>query len=328
MIGAILCGGYGKRLKPITDQIPKPLIEIKDGYTILDNQITQFQYAGIKKVYLLTGYMHELIKERYGAEWNGVKIGYVHEDKQGGTLYAMNLLFKKAKEDVILRNGDIVSDINLKQMLDSHSNRMTMFITPLISPYGITEIANGKIVDFREKPALNYYINAGIYIIDKKIFGAFKKHAEGDVEKLVFPEIAKSGLLNYYKEDGVFWQSVDSPKDLESVRNEYKNKTDKPWGYEKIIVHTDKYLTKELYLMKGEGTSVHYHTKKDETMHVTRGECIIYFEDREVHLKANETVRIEPNVRHRIFAVENTVLQEYSTPHIDDTVRVKDDYKR
>jgi len=74
MIGAILCGGYGKRLKPLTDQVPKPLLEIKDDYTILDKQILQFKYAGIKKVVLLCGHLHEKIKERFGDNWQEVEI--------------------------------------------------------------------------------------------------------------------------------------------------------------------------------------------------------------------------------------------------------------
>jgi mannose-6-phosphate isomerase-like protein (cupin superfamily) len=93
-------------------------------------------------------------------------------------------------------------------------------------------------------------------------------------------------------------------------------------------VSTEKYLTKELYLMKNESTSHHKHNKKDETMHVTSGEIIIKFDDKEVNLKKNDTIRIEPNTPHTILAVENTILQEYSTPHLDDTVRIKDKYER
>jgi NDP-sugar pyrophosphorylase family protein len=328
MLGAILCGGYGKRLKPLTDHIPKPLLEIKKNYTILDKQILQFKYAGVKKVILLCGHLNEKIKEQFGDSWNEVQIEYLVEDKPRGTLFAMNNLLKNFEADnYIIRNGDVACDANIKEMINEHKNEMLMYISPLISPYGVVELSENKIIGFREKPRLDYYINAGIYIVSKKLKSIFSKHKEGDVEKLVFPKIAKSGLMNYYKEN-VFWQSVDSIKDLEAVNKEYFNKEDKPWGYEKIIVHTEKYLTKELYLMKNEGTSHHEHNKKDETMHVTSGEVIIKFDKKEVILKKNDTVRIEPKTPHTIFAVENTVLQEYSTPHLDDTIRIKDKYKR
>lgn len=328
MIGAILCGGYGKRLKPLTDQTPKPLLEIKKDYTILDKQLMQFKYAGVKKVVLLCGYLNEKIKDRFGNNWNGLEIEYLIEDKPEGTLYAINNLLKNFESDnYIIRNGDVVCDVNIKEMISAHKNKMLMYITPLISPYGIAEISENKIIGFKEKPKLEHYLNAGIYIISKDLESILFKHKEGDIEKLAFPEIAKSGQMNHYKED-VFWQSVDSTKDLEVVNKEYSNKIDKPWGYEKLIIQTDKYMTKELYLMKNEGTSHHKHNKKDETMHVFSGEVLIKFDDKEVNLKKNDTVRIKPNTPHTILAVENTILQEYSTSHIDDTVRIKDKYKR
>ncbi len=328
MLGAILCGGYGKRLKPLTDHIPKPLLEIKNNYTILDKQILQFKYAGVKKVVLLCGHLNEKIKERFGDNWKGIDIEYLIEDKPRGTLFAMNNLFENFEADsYIIRNGDVVCGANVKEMINEHKNEMLMYVSPLVSPYGIVELSENRIIGFKEKPRLDYYINAGIYIISKKLKPIFSKHKEGDVEKLVFPEIAKSGLMNYYKEN-VFWQSVDSVKDLEMVNKEYSNKEDKPWGYEKIIIYTEKYLTKELYIMKNESTSYHKHNKKDETMHITSGEVIIRFDDKEVDLKKNDTVRIEPNTPHTILAVENTVLQEYSTPHLDDTIRTKDRHER
>jgi NDP-sugar pyrophosphorylase family protein len=329
MIGAILCGGYGKRLKPLTDQIPKPLLEIKKNYTILDKQLLQFKYAGIKKAVLLCGYLSEKIKERFGNDWNGLKIEYLIEDKPRGTLYAINGLFDNFEADnYIIRNGDIVCDVNIREMVSNHKNKMLMHIVPLVSPFGIVELSDNKIIGFREKPRLNYYINAGAYIVSRKLKPILFEHKEGDIEKLAFPKIASSGLLNYYKEENVFWQSVDSLKDLERIKGEYSNREDKPWGYEKIIVHTEKYLTKELYIMKNEETSHHKHSKKDETMHVTSGEVMIKFDDKEVSLKENDTIRINPNTPHTIVAVKNTVLQEYSTPHLNDTVRIRDKYER
>lgn len=326
MIGAILAGGRGKRLRPLTEEIPKPLVEIKKGYTILDRQILQFKYSGIEEVYLLVGHKYDKIKKRYGNTWQGIKIRYLEEEKPLGTAGAIRNLTKTAKGSVIVRNGDVVSDVNLKEMMNSHQDNITMFVTPMISPFGIVEMSNGKITNFKEKPVLNYYINAGVYIIPKTLFKYFK-FKKGDVEKLIFQKLAKKGLINSYREK-CYWKSVDSIKDLKEVKNEYSNREDKPWGYEKTIVSTGKYLTKELYIMKGESTSFHYHAKKDETLHITDGECIIDFEDESVVLNKNDTYRIKPRVKHTIRAVENTLLQEYSTPHPDDTLRINDNYGR
>lgn len=228
MIGAILAGGYGKRLRPITDSIPKPLIEIRENYTILDRQLLQFKQAGIKKVYLLVGYLHEKIEERYGNKWNDIKIEYLVEDKPLGTGGAFRNLIEKIKEDVILRNGDVVTDANLKEMINFHKEKgnMTMLVVPLVSHFGIVYITNGKITKFVEKPKLNYWINGGIYIISKEIFNYFLEIEKGDMEKTVFPKLAEKGLINAYKEN-CFWKSVDSIKDLEEVRKEFENREEK-----------------------------------------------------------------------------------------------------
>ncbi|MCK5332294.1 glucose-1-phosphate adenylyltransferase [Candidatus Parcubacteria bacterium] len=328
MIGAILCGRYGKRLKPLTDNVPKPLLEIKDGYTILDKQIMQFKYAGIDKVVLLCGYLHEKIQERFGDNWNGVEINYLIEDEPRGTLYAINNLMKNFdSENYIIRNGDVVCDANIKEMIREHKNKMLMYISPLISPYGIVELSEERIVGFKEKPKINHYLNAGIYIISKDLKPLISKYPEGAIEEISFPEISQEGLMNHYEEDG-FWQSVDSIKDLNKVRQEYKDREDKPWGFEKIIVCTDKYMAKKLYIMKGEGTAFHKHLKKDETMVVAQGKVVVKFPNKEVILSAGEKIQINPGTEYSIVALENATIQEYSTPYPEDTIRIEDKYGR
>ena len=331
-VGMILCGGFGKRLRPITETVPKPLVEIKDDYAILDKQLFDFKSAGVEDVYLLAGFLHEKIEERYGDEYKGIRIHYVIEDEPLGTLNAIRLGMNAIGEEkqCIIRNGDIVSDINLKRMKEigeKSSLPVTMFITQMKSPYGIVEINGDRLTSFKEKPILeDYYINGGIYFTKGKLdFGEFET---GDIEKTLFPLLAKENNLGYYKEDGLFWIAVDTSKDLETVQKEYANKTDKPWGFEKVLIYTEKYLTKELYLKEGFQTSFHYHEKKDETMYIMSGAGYIEFEDRKEYFSQNDSIRIEPNTRHSIVATENTVLHEVSTPHLDDTIRVKDFYTR
>ncbi|HIH62603.1 MAG TPA: cupin domain-containing protein, partial [Methanobacteriales archaeon] len=180
--------------------------------------------------------------------------------------------------------------------------------------------------DFKEKPLLDYYINAGVYFAKEPIdFGDFEK---GDIEKTVFPIMAKENKLGFYKEDGLFWMAIDTSKELEEIRKEYKNREDKPWGYEKVLINTDKYLTKELFIKEDYRTSFHYHKKKDETMYIIKGSGYIEFKDRKEYFSKNDTIRIKPKTPHSIVAMENTLLQEVSTPHLEDTIRIKDFYER
>lgn len=331
MIGMVLCGGYGKRLKPLTERIPKALIEIREGYTILDKQIFDFKHAGIDEVILLTGYLHEKIEERYHKEFKGVKIGYEREEKPLGTLNAIRMGLETANEDVVIRNGDVIADLNMLKMIKQSKASdypVTIFITKMRSPYGVVEIGEDRIKSFKEKPVLDYYINAGVYFIKREAFDSFENFETGDVEKTIFPLLAKEDKLRYYKEDGMFWASIDTTKDLEEVRKEYSNREDKPWGYEKVLISTAKYLTKELFIKEDYQTSYHYHNDKDETLSIMRGSGYVEFEDKKEYFGKNDTLRIKPKTPHTIVATESTVLQEVSTPHPSDTVRIKDFYGR
>ncbi|MCI5866830.1 MAG: sugar phosphate nucleotidyltransferase [Methanosphaera sp.] len=328
-IGMILCGGFGKRLRPVTETIPKPLVELKEDYTILDKQIFDFKSAGIKKVILLTGFLGEKIEERYGNSYMGVEVEYVKEDQPLGTLNAIRLGMEHIREDqqCVIRNGDVVADLNIKKMIEDGEKSpfdFTIFVTRMVSPYGIVELSGDKITSFKEKPVLDYYINGGIYFCKGKLdFGSYKT---GDIEKTLFPELAKEKKLGYYKENELFWMAVDTSKELQQVQNEYKNREDKPWGYEKVLISTEKYLTKELFLKEGYQTSFHYHPNKDETMYIVSGRGYIEFEDKKEYFSTKDTVRVEPQTAHTIVALENTVLHEVSTPDLDDTVRIKDYY--
>lgn len=331
--GVIFAGGYGKRLLPLTDKIPKPLLELKEGYTILDKQILDFKYANISVVYLLIGHLSEKIKAHFGAKWKGVSIKYLEEEQPMGTLWALNNALKRIRNDVVVRNGDVVSDLNIKNLIQAarrSDNLITIAVTKMQSPYGIIEFNDRKITSFKEKPILDLYINAGIYYIKKEAFPYFaRKYEEKEIEHTVFPVLVEERKVGSYHED-CFWRSVDGMKDLEAVRKEFENREDKPWGYEKIIVNNEKYLVKELYIKAGFRTSVHYHPKKDESMHILEGYGVIEFtkEKKRAAVREGGVVRIEPCRVHSIIAKENLRIYEYSTPHIEDTVRVKDFYGR
>ncbi|MBI4362022.1 MAG: NTP transferase domain-containing protein [Euryarchaeota archaeon] len=329
VVGLVLCGGMGKRLRPLTDQVPKPLVEIQKGYTILDRQLLEFLHAGISRVVLLTGHLGDKIEARYGRRWRGLSIDYNVEEEPRGTLYAIREGMARAGTDAVVRNGDVVADVNLKKMVEVYrrSGRPAlMYVTRMRSPYGLVDLEGERIRRFREKPLLEHYINGGVYCLSPGI--SFNGYEGGDIEKTLFPTLAESGRLGAYQEEG-FWMAIDTLKDLEEVRKEYSNREDKPWGYEKVLVSTDKYLTKELYIREGYRTSVHYHKEKDETLYVVHGTLVVEFEGgKKKTFSKNDKFRITPGMVHSLIAQENVLLQEFSTPHLHDTVRKKDFYGR
>ncbi|MGP6239831.1 nucleotidyltransferase family protein [Cuniculiplasma sp. SKW4] len=266
MIGAILSGGYGKRLKPITDEIPKVLVEIKENYTIMDRQLLDFKSVGIKDVYILSGHLGEKIEERYGSEHNGMRFHYLREEKPMGTLYSVrNLLKNTNDEDIILRNGDVVTDINYGRFArfgEESQYGMTMLVTKMKSPYGIVELLGDQVVSFREKPVLDHYINSGMYYIKSKIRDLFFNDYNGkDIETTVYPELARRKEIGAYREDS-FWIGVDSEKELELVRKEYLGREDTDFGYMRNIYS------------KGKMSIVEYFLKDGSTVSINRGNII------------------------------------------------------
>ena len=267
MIGAILAGGYGKRLKPITDEIPKALVQIRENYTIMDRQIFDFANMGVKDIYILSGYLGEKIEERYGNEHSGMRFHYLREQKPLGTLFSLrNLLNEKADDDIILRNGDTVTDLNFNRFIkfaQQSAYGIVMFVTRMKSPFGIVDMLGDQITQFKEKPFLNYFINAGIYYLKKETFNLFfEEYIDKEIETTIFPRLANQKLAGAYTEE-TMWLGIDSEKDLEQIRREHSNRTDYVWGYRKA-----------LYWENGKGMD-EYFVKADEKFPMELGDSSI-----------------------------------------------------
>ena len=260
MIGAILAGGFGKRLKPLTDEIPKGMIQIRDNYSILDRQIFDFRNIGISEVYFLSGYLGERIEEHYGEEKDGIRFRYLREDRPMGTLISLrNLIKARSDSDVLLRNGDTVTDMNFQRFVEFSRKspyEMTMFVTRMKSPFGIVELLGDQILSFREKPNLDHYINSGVYYIKKAAFSYFSHdYFSKDIETTVFPKIAADRKAGAYVED-TLWLGIDSEKDLEQIRKEYENRIDHPWGYSRTLFSS------------GSNTIVDYYIRADQKVSI------------------------------------------------------------
>ncbi|MCL5666022.1 MAG: nucleotidyltransferase family protein [Candidatus Thermoplasmatota archaeon] len=305
MIGAILAGGYGKRLKPLTDEIPKSLIQINENYTIMDRQLFDFRNLGVKDIYFLTGHLGNRIEEKYGSGKDGMNFFYLREEKPLGTLYSMrNLIEERSDQDVLLRNGDTVTDLNFRKFVDFSMNSnflITMFIVRMRSPYGIVDLSGDTVMSFREKPLLDSYINAGIYLIKKEALDRFfDKYHYRDLERTVFPKLSSMKLMGGFRED-CFWMGIDSEKDLEGIRTMYSGREDYPWGYRKVRYTDGRISLHTYYIKEGEGVVL----DSDAIVKVVRGSIHAEIKGRDT-FEESDIVRIEKNTR--INALENSTL--------------------
>lgn len=222
MKAVILAGGYGKRLRPLTEKLPKPLLPVGDK-GIIEWQIRWLKHYGIDRVVVCAGYLKERIVERLGdGSKHAVRIEYAFEDEPlgtGGALKNARQLLE-GEEVFLMVNGDVLTDLNPLELVEALEGDFmgVMALAPLPSPYGIVEFdrETGRILSFVEKPRIkDYWINAGVYALRSRILDHLPD--KGDIEKTTFPSLAEKGLLRARPYENCTWLSIDSHKDLEEA---------------------------------------------------------------------------------------------------------------
>ncbi len=225
MKAVILAGGFGKRLKPLTNDRPKPMIEVS-GVPILEWQINWLKSHNIREIVICVGYLKEIVFNRVGSGQKfGVSVGYSVEDEPLGTGGALkNASSLIHGEQFIAMNGDILTDLDPWRLVSDLSNGGLASIAsvPLPSPYGIIEVESGFAKGFREKPILkDYWINAGVYCLSTKIIEVLPE--QGNLEAQTLPRLAKEGKIRVTKYEQVHWRSIDTHKDIEEAQKEFED---------------------------------------------------------------------------------------------------------
>jgi NDP-sugar pyrophosphorylase family protein len=223
MYALILAGGKGERLRPLTDSVPKPMVPVCDK-PILLHQIEWLKQVGVTDVVFLVGYRWQTIQDYFkdGREF-GVRAHYSIEDSplgRGGAIRQGLTQVPEEEDSVLVLNGDIVTDEIPSAVLDYYrqkkatdpSQMAAIMVVPMVSPYGLVDTNDqNDVVGFREKVELPYWINAGIYVFDRRI--APQLPELGDHETSTFPQLAQARKISAFK-SRAFWRSVDSFKDL------------------------------------------------------------------------------------------------------------------
>jgi len=228
MEAIILAGGKGERLRPYTEDRPKPMVEIM-GIPILAYQLRWLKGQGVRRVIISCGYRHEVIEHYFGSgEKIGLELVYSVEDQplgRGGALKQAFPLLRGTEGFVVATNGDIVTNLNLGDMIAYHRAKGatgTAMLTPLVSPYGIADVSeDGHVLQFREKPELPYWLSAGVYVLQREVYDLLPD--QGDHEDTTFPELARQRrFFAYCSRD--FWRAVDTAKDLSELTKEMERR--------------------------------------------------------------------------------------------------------
>jgi len=217
MIITILAGGEGTRLRPLTITKPKPLIKILN-VPVLTYTLENLKKIGIKEAYLTLHYQANKIISAYGSDYKGIDLKYSIEDRPLGTAGSVNFTVGNFNERTLVVSGDLLTDFSLKEILEFHSKKGSIFTigaTTVKNPYqfGIIKMnEEGKVVKFLEKPSpaevFSNIINAGIYVIEPEVFKYIPKGVEFDFSRDLIPILLSKNEPVYAFEFKGYWRDI------------------------------------------------------------------------------------------------------------------------
>lgn len=223
MKALIMAGGFGKRLRPLTNRMPKPMIKV-GGKPIIYWQIKWLESNGIHDFVLLGGYRANMLISYIKSIGYSSKFEFSIEKKAlgtGGSIKNAEGLLKGEKSFLVV-NGDNITNINTGKMELNGRYICSISMVPYRSTKGIVEYRQGRVTGFSEKPLIKgYWINAGVTLASTRILNELPE--EGSLEIDVFPTLAKAGRLSCTKFGSVYFNAVDSFKDLEEIDKDLKS---------------------------------------------------------------------------------------------------------
>jgi NDP-sugar pyrophosphorylase family protein len=231
MKAMILAGGMGTRLFPYTTVLPKPIMPIGE-YSIIEIIIRQLKYYGFDDITISLGYLGDIVKAylQDGGKF-GVRINYVTEDEPLGTAGPLKKLsLCQLNKPILLMNGDILSDINYKELYEYHiKNKADFTIAAYNKEYklqlGYLKTESNKVIDYIEKPVNNYTISMGIYILEPYVISVVEKYCRMDVPDLVKELINKNMKVLTY-DFNKYWLDLGTHLEYQKATDEFEKYKD------------------------------------------------------------------------------------------------------
>jgi dTDP-glucose pyrophosphorylase len=219
----LMAGGLGSRLRPLTSDIPKPLLKV-GGKPILELIVDSFAKSGFRRIYISTHYRADMIRDYFGdgRKWD-VDISYVHEDAPLGTAGALGLLpLDEIDKPLFMMNGDLLTALNFQSLWEfheAHPGIATMCVREYqhAVPFGVIESEGHLINHIEEKPILNLVINAGIYVVSPELVRAVPADTRIDMTDLLREQIKQGKKVNQYHIHE-YWLDIGRSEDFERAQ--------------------------------------------------------------------------------------------------------------
>lgn len=221
----LMVGGLGTRLRPLTDNIPKPMLQVGNK-PILQTIVEKFAEYGYINIVLCVNYKSKVIQDYFGngSEF-GVNIEYVFEEQRMGTAGALSLLNEKQTEPFFVMNGDLLTNVNFEHLHDFHiSNNSigTMCVREydFQVPYGVVNVKESKILSIEEKPTHKFFVSAGIYMLSPDVLEHIPRNEFYDMptlfEKLINEE---KNIISFPLRE--YWLDIGRIEEYKKANDEY-----------------------------------------------------------------------------------------------------------
>jgi NDP-sugar pyrophosphorylase family protein len=221
----LMAGGLGKRLHPLTQECPKPLLKV-GGKPILEIILESFAEQGFKNIFISVNYKAEMIQDYFGKgdRW-GVQISYLHERKRLGTAGALSLLPERPIAPIIVMNGDLLTRTSFESLLQFHQVQgsvATMVVRDyeFKVPYGVVRIDKATIKEIEEKPVQRFFVNAGIYTLSPEALDLLPEDTFFDMPTL-FEELIAVGQCTTAYPLQEYWLDIGRLEEFERAQVEW-----------------------------------------------------------------------------------------------------------
>ncbi len=222
----LMSGGLGTRLRPITESIPKPLVEV-NGKPILFILMDSLMDAGFQDITLSINYKGEMIKNAVAGQVRYQNaVSYIEETRRLGTAGALSLLEERPLNSLFVINSDIITALDYKAMMDFHracDNDITMAVREekYQIPYGVVQVEGSKVTQIQEKPEQKFFINSGIYLIKPEVIDLIPKDQYFDMPSLIKKALGLGLHVGSFPVHE-YWMDIGRPTELQKARDDWK----------------------------------------------------------------------------------------------------------
>ncbi|WP_214109303.1 sugar phosphate nucleotidyltransferase [Acrocarpospora catenulata] len=226
MHAVILAGGKGVRLRPYTTTLPKPLVPIGEQYSILEIIMRQLAERGFTSATLAIGHLGHLIRAYVGdgAQW-GLRVDYALETAPLGTMGPLLTMLDTLPAQFLVMNGDILTDLDFGDLLRGHIRgraplTIATYRREVKIDFGVLTAADGRIVEFTEKPTIDYRVSMGVYALSKQCLYGYSPGLPLGFDELVLDLLRKGRHPAQYDFDG-HWLDIGRPDDYDRANAEF-----------------------------------------------------------------------------------------------------------